>query len=457
MRKKISEAERRRIAKKHIQMLHGMGFFDSLKSVAKRAANVVTNTYSPNAEAAVKKYGDFTVSAFEIIRKPVESVFKGLLNAISLGKFNEYKAKYDDVFHLALILKLNRGNEEVYLLTEKRPNIHFTPVKSFTDHKAALEDVILDNDFKHITFAELIARTMAIMGDKFHKYDPVNNNCQIYIVALVNQLGVFKYNDFILQNVRDFVSGHTSGIATFITKLGHFTGRLTGNAHAGNGPSPGLAGVKHKKHHKSRSYFGGAEPTPPSINSQGIKEIAISDFAPWQQFLASLPADKVQQDLSTLGTAGKVGDLALTAAELIPEVGEFIAIGHQVANALIGIFYKPKESIQQKLKKQGIDIFMDDTMIVNPEYPDTDPRHYQLLLPGGNLVADIKDQARYSALIFYQTVLGVDMTKWIHLISPAEVKYLFPPEDASWPTKFGLLAQTHGHSNPYLLKKSASE
>jgi hypothetical protein len=431
MRKKISEAERRRIAKKHIQMLHGMGFFDSLKNVAKRAANVVTNTYSPNAEAAVKKYGDFTVTAFEIIRKPVESVFKGLLNAISLGKFNDYKEKYDDVFHLALILKLNRGNEEVYLLTEKRPNIHFTPVKSFSDHKAALEDVILDKDFKHITFAELIARTMGIMGDKFHKYDPVNNNCQVYIVALVNQLGVFKYNDFILQNARDFVSGHTSGIATAITKLGHFTGRLTGN--------------------------GPAEPTPPHINSQGIKEIAISDFAPWQQFLASLPADKIQQDLSTLGTAGKVVDLGLSAAELIPEVGEFIAIGHQVANALIGIFYQPKESIQQKLKKQGIDIFMDDTMIVNPEYADTDHRHYQLLLPGGNQVADIKDQARYSALIFYQTVLGVDMTKWIHLISPAEVKYLFPPEDGSWPDKFGLLAQTHGHSNPYLLKKSASE
>jgi hypothetical protein len=438
MRKKISEAERRRIAKKHIQMLHGMGFFDSLKSVAKRAANVVTNTYSPNAEAAVKKYGDFTVSAFEIIRKPVESVFKGLLNVISLGKFNEYKAKYDDVFHLSLILKLNRspspglaGGEEVYLLTEKRPNIHFTPVKSFTDHKAALEDVILDKDFKHITFAELIARTMAIMGDKFHKYDPISNNCQLYIVALVNQLGVFKHNDFILQNVRDFVSGHTSGIATFITKLGHFTGRLTGN--------------------------GPAEPTPPYINSQGIKVIAISDFAQWQQFLAAMPADKIQQDLSTLGTAGKVGDLALSAAELIPEVGEFIAIGHQVANALIGIFYQPKESIQQKLKKQGIDIFMDDTMIVNPEYPDTDPRHYQLLLPGGNLVADIKDQARYSALIFYQTVLGVDMTKWINKVSPAEVKYLFPPEDATWPEKFGLLAQVHGHSNPYLLKKSASE
>ena len=420
------------------QALYGEGIFDSLKNVGKRVANVFTNSYSPNTEAAVKKYGHYKVAAFEILRKPIESVFKGLLSVISAGKFTDYKYKYDDVFHLALILKLTHENDTVYLLTEKRPNIVFKEVKGFEDHKLPLEDVMLDSDFTHITFSELIMRTMAIMGPKFHTYDPVSNNCQIFIVALVNQLGVFKHNDFILQNARDFVSGHTAGIATFITSLGHAVGRLTGNAKA---QRIGLA------------FRGGNElpPFAPFVNSVGIKEIEYENLAKWQQYLAELPPDQVVQDLNTLGVAGKVGDAALTAAELIPEVGEFIAIAHQVANALIGVFYTPKATIANRLQDAGIDIFCDDCQITNPAYPDTDPNHYVLMLPGTRIIVNAADQARYIALIYYQKVLGFNPLVWISKISAAEKNYLFPPGDATWPSKFGGLAALHQHANPYLV------
>ena len=420
------------------EALYGEGIFDSLKNAGKRIANVFTNSYSPNTDAAVKKYGAYTVAGFEILRKPVESVFKSLLNVISAGKFSDYKYKYDDVFHLSLILKLTSASDTVYLMTEKRPNIQFEVVKGFEDHKLPLEDVMLDTDFTHISFAELIMRTMAIMGSKFHTYDPVNNNCQVYVVALVNQLGVFKHNAFILQNARDFVSGHTSGIATFITSAGHAFGRLTGNAKAS-----GRIGLAFKGGNELPEFA-------PFVNSEGIKEIPIENFAHWQQYLAELPPDQVVQDLTTLGVAGKVGDAALSLAEAIPEIGPAIGLLHQAANALIGVFYTPKATIANRLKDAGIDIFCDDCQITNPQYPDTDPKHYVILLPDGQY-ANAAEQARYSALIFYQKVLGFNPATWISRISAAEKTYLFPPGDVTWASKFGALADVHGHANPFLV------
>ena len=213
--------------------------------------------------------------------------------------------------------------------------------------------------------------------------------------------------------------------------------------------------VGKKKYTKGRgypsrtSYVGGFE--QPMVNpSTGIEEIGIQDFAPYQQALvAGYPAAQQVQDLTTV-PYGQVANTVADLASLIPEVGPIIDLAKQATNALIGIFYKPKSTIANRLASEGVDIFLDNLMIVNPAYPDDDPKHFVILLPNG-MTADAQDQARYSALIYYQKVLGFDASKWINRISAAEREYLFPSNDPQWPTIFGQLAIVHGHANPYLV------
>ena len=211
--------------------------------------------------------------------------------------------------------------------------------------------------------------------------------------------------------------------------------------------------MKHKrgKGYPMRTGYSGGQQVAPTINpNTGIAEIPVGYFAAYQQELIAGTAPENQvQDLTTV----PYGEVANTVADLaseIPEVGPIIDLAKQATNALLGIFYHPKATIEQRLKSAGIDVFADDIMLVNPNYADNDPKHFQILLPNG-MIADGPDQARYSALMYYQKVLGNDASKWINRISTAERNYLFPPGDAQWGTIFQQLAIIHGHANNYLV------
>jgi len=206
----------------------------------------------------------------------------------------------------------------------------------------------------------------------------------------------------------------------------------------------------HGKKIHGRKMRGGQLVEPVVNPKTGIEEIPVQDFAQYQQSLVEghPPEDQIQ-DLSTV----PYGQVASTVADLateIPEVGPIIGLAKEATDALLGIFYKPKATIQQRLESQGIDVFQDNVILTNPEYPETDPKHYEILLPNG-LIANGQDQARYSALIYYQKVLGTDASKWINRISQAERDYLFPPTDSQWPQVFNNLAIMHGHANSFLV------
>lgn len=211
--------------------------------------------------------------------------------------------------------------------------------------------------------------------------------------------------------------------------------------------------MKHKrgKGYPMRTGYYGGQVVAPTINpNTGIAEIPVGDFNAYQQELIAGTAPENQvQDLTTV----PYGEVANTVADLaseIPEVGPIIDLAKQATNALLGIFYHPKSTIEQRLKSAGVDVFADDIMLVNPDYPDNDPKHFQILLPNG-MIADAADQARYSALMYYLKVLGNNMASWINRISTAERNYLFPPADSQWPVIFGQLAIMRGHANPYLV------
>jgi hypothetical protein len=71
-----------------------------------------------------------------IHRKPVDKILKDVINVISLGKFENYKKTYDEVFHLSVIFEVEKDGNKVYLMTEKRPNIYWSKVNSINDYNS---------------------------------------------------------------------------------------------------------------------------------------------------------------------------------------------------------------------------------------------------------------------------------------------------------------------------------
>ena len=129
-----------------------------------------------------------------------------------------------------------------------------------------------------------------------------------------------------------------------------------------------MKNMKSKKHHRKMK---GGEIVQPTVNpSTGIEEIPIQDFAAYQQALiAGYPPQMQVQDLTTV-PYGQLANTVADLASLIPEIGPIIDLAKEATNALIGIFYKPKSTIANRLKSEGVDIFLDNVMLVNPaKYP----------------------------------------------------------------------------------------
>jgi hypothetical protein len=213
------------------------GFF---KDAFNKVKHVLFNSGSPQTDKMVKKYGDYFVKRAMIHRKPVDKILKDVINVLTLGQFNNYRREYDDVFHLAVIFKLeDKAGHTVYLLTEKRPNIFWSEVSSldsYESHNDKLE-VKLES-FPPIQFNKLIEETKKVMGDKFNKYQAKDNNCQVWILSLfdaifkiVGQGGinspVFKMiKNYIYQDMTSYLTKTSSDVANKVTDLGHVFNRI---------------------------------------------------------------------------------------------------------------------------------------------------------------------------------------------------------------------------------------
>jgi hypothetical protein len=208
--------------------LSGSGIFDYIK-------NVFYANKAPQLEAAVKKYSNYNITQMKIYRVPILSIFKKLLSIVSFGKFDEYKKRYDDIFHLYCVLELvnpTTGNV-VFLETEKQPNILFKERKSLEDTTHG-ESLLLT--LKQPTnFGETIKKLKEIAGSDLTKYSNPFNNCQVYILNIVKSIYSINNNliekpiiDFILQDVEDVLTGTTRNVSNFVSSLGHLAGRLLG-------------------------------------------------------------------------------------------------------------------------------------------------------------------------------------------------------------------------------------
>ncbi len=217
----------------------------------------------PAVRSFLEKFGRAQIAAGSICRKPIASVIDKALNFLSLGRWAQKKKEYgyDQLFHLYLLLDLVLDGRHYSIIMEKNHVVNIQPStelpgKAPVDNKGAGCINLPRNGALHgsgpLTLAEFMANgeNYQNAGGKpvFWLYDPINNNCQVFILSLM--LGNSKYGmyspqarEFVLQPADKLLTGIAAKLARGVTGIASVGDILVnGRALPGNGTVGGHLG-----------------------------------------------------------------------------------------------------------------------------------------------------------------------------------------------------------------------
>ena len=184
-----------------------------------RVKNATERTsYPPKVRKLIASHGKKVIASAVINRKPVEKKITGLLNVLSLGQFkkNIDAQPYDDLFHLSIVLNTTDGkrimiekNEVINMAMTPNKGGETYPITPFSTGK---------------TLGEVMENTRKKMGDtKFFSYSAKNNNCQDFIMALLQANGMGDADEFafVKQDTKKMFKGlkTLSKVADFVTDM----------------------------------------------------------------------------------------------------------------------------------------------------------------------------------------------------------------------------------------------
>lgn len=194
-------------------------FSNTIKKVKKLADNVnnkVVDTaekiifgrknLSPKVENILKKVGDLQITNIKIGRTDIPNAITGIIKTLS-------STPYDRLFHLFLVLSTN--TDEVLLEKNSVINMDLNP-------KIKAEYLTIQNIPQNVTINELLHNTQQRMGEEdFYKYSAYNNNCQHFILNVLQSNNINEGLDFVKQDTEEIFSTHPNlrKLANTITTL----------------------------------------------------------------------------------------------------------------------------------------------------------------------------------------------------------------------------------------------
>ena len=203
------------------ELLSGGGIVSSttnfIKSVGRKSKEIVGKVISGNTglPPAVKKildkHGSQLIKEITIVRNPVGSALVSALSVASMGEFkkNLKASPYDKLFHLKLVITLQNGMK-VSLEKVERVSMTINPkkVKGEEELHMAIQ--------KQLTLDQLYHNGEMKMGDKFYPYSARDNNCQDFVMAILEGSGLAsaREKEFVKQNTTDLF-----GDDDFVRKL----------------------------------------------------------------------------------------------------------------------------------------------------------------------------------------------------------------------------------------------
>jgi len=216
----------------------------AITAVSSVISKGIRNDYPPSARETLAKYGQGQVYSLMIMREPIQSLINNALNAITAGKWNEAKRKYnyDNLFHLSMVASLAMPTgDKVNVKIEKNEVINIT-----TDFKIKAEGVSSGLS-QHgsgknvetmpvpvaccITLQEMMDKAQQSMGSSFFLYDAFKNNCQNFIMGILNANGLNtpEVQGFVLQPLESLLQelpSYTSPFANLITNIAGLADRV---------------------------------------------------------------------------------------------------------------------------------------------------------------------------------------------------------------------------------------
>jgi hypothetical protein len=173
--------------------------------------------FAPYVRKIIADYGDKKIVRIVAHRKPVDAPILSALNVVSIGQFAKQN-NYDDLFHLSLVLFFEDGTP---ISIEKIENINMQ-INPSTHAKAETQEI---GNFHPVTLNELIDGAKKKLGDQFFKYNGASNNCQHFIMALLQGSGLGTAEDykFIKQDTEQIFKGldKTLSLSNALTALGN--------------------------------------------------------------------------------------------------------------------------------------------------------------------------------------------------------------------------------------------
>lgn len=181
-------------------------------------------TSSPELAKFIKKNGDQVITSMTVCRKPIDKMIRLALNIITLGLFDKVTSQmhYDNMFHLFLHFTTKSGS----YITERNE-----VVRVYSGQKDGEQVPVPLN--KQITVAEFFGRALQKEGEKLFQYHPVSNNCQDYVMTLLNVNGLNNatLSNFIKQDTVTLfkqLPGYSEDIANGLTQFAARLRILTG-------------------------------------------------------------------------------------------------------------------------------------------------------------------------------------------------------------------------------------
>jgi hypothetical protein len=171
-----------------------------------------------NVKTALSKIGNNKITSARVGRTPVQAVIQGALKVVA-------NVPYDDLFHLFIELTLDNGQKWIL---EKIERINL--VKEDRSKKAGAE---FTSSFSvNKTMNELFQNTKNKMGDKFLPYQSASNNCQYFLMGVLdgNGLNNSERTSFIKQDTKAIFEKNPAlrKFANTLTDIGGYGNAIIG-------------------------------------------------------------------------------------------------------------------------------------------------------------------------------------------------------------------------------------
>ena len=211
-------------AKKTVGKLADIGYNTVTAPIAAAApiinAAVPTRLdFPPKVREQIAKNRDKVIDHIVVGRNPVKTGFVILMNALTLNQMREEEKKlgYDKLVHLFMLVSFTNGET---LLVEKNQVINIEPISPSYPTNERMDVPLSLLSAKRLKFGDFIDNAVKAIGSPLYLYDSVKNNCQTFVINLLNSSGLLtpQLREFSFQDIEKVMSSSPAFVSKF-TKL----------------------------------------------------------------------------------------------------------------------------------------------------------------------------------------------------------------------------------------------